>query len=350
MRRRDGCALPDQHSLAMESGYVRAMTRLALLPLVALLAGCNQGPLPAAAAPGLAKRADACTPRAASGAPLELVVLGSGGPRGAGRAGSSYVVVIDGTPRMLVDTGSGSFVRLGELQLDQDALDTILLTHLHIDHAGDFPDVVKSRDVGSDGPLTFRIFGPAGRGPYPSTSAFVDRMLGEQGAFGYLRGFRNELRTNVTDLPIEASSPIKQLVAEGGTKVSAIAVDHGDTPAVAYRVEHARRSVVITGDLASQNDNLVRLAAQADLLVYDTTVLDPPGSPPVLYELHTTPKRIGEVAASAQVRRLVLSHLPPNIERTGPEVLASVRASYKGPVELAHDCLRLDVSAGAAVK
>ena len=107
---------------------------------------------------------------------------------------------------------------------------------------------------------------------------------------------------------------------------------------------------MITGDLASQNDNIVRLAAQADLLVYDTTVLDPPGSPPVLYELHTSPKRIGEVAAAAQVRRLVLSHLPPNIERAGPEVLASVRATYKGPVELAYDCLRVDVGARAAAK
>lgn len=325
------------------------MTKLALLPLLAFLAGCDQGALTPAATPA-APRGNACTPRAASGAALELVVLGSGGPGGAGRAGSSYVVVLGGVPRMLVDTGSGSFVRLGELQLDQDALDTILLTHLHIDHAGDFPDVVKSRDVGSDGPLTFRIFGPAGRGPYPSTSAFVDRMLGEHGAFAYLRGFRNELKTNVTDLPIEASSPIKLLFADGTTKVSAVAVDHGDTPAVAYRIEHAGRSVVITGDLASGNDNVVRLAAQADLLVYDTTVLDPPGSPPVLYELHTAPKRIGEVARAAQVRRLVLSHLPPNIERAGPEVLASVRATYQGPVELAYDCFRLDVGARAAAK
>ncbi len=336
--------------LAVESGYVPAMTKLALLPLLAVLAGCSQATVSPPAAPRAAPTANACSPRAPSGAPLELVVLGSGGPRGAGRAGSSYVVVLDGTPRMLVDTGSGSFVRLGELELDQDGLDTFLLTHLHIDHAGDFPDVVKSRDVGAGGPLTFRIFGPAGRGPYPSTSVFVDRMLGEHGAFAYLRGFRNELKMTVTDLPIEPTSPIKQLFAEGTTKVSAVAVDHGDTPAVAYRVEHAGRSLVITGDLASQNDNIVRLAAQADLLVYDTTVLDPPGSPPVLYELHTSPKRIGEVAAAAQVRRLVLSHLPPNIERAGPEVLASVRATYKGPVELAYDCLRVDVGARAAAK
>ena len=30
---------------------------------------------------------------------LEVVVLGSGGPRAFGRAGSSYIVAIEGTPR-----------------------------------------------------------------------------------------------------------------------------------------------------------------------------------------------------------------------------------------------------------
>jgi hypothetical protein len=50
--------------------------------------------------------AAAVTPRAqASGVKpsLEVVVLGSGGPRAFGRAGSSYIVLIDGKPRILLD-------------------------------------------------------------------------------------------------------------------------------------------------------------------------------------------------------------------------------------------------------
>src|SRR5579864_9355007 len=76
--------------------------------------------------------------RAAPAKPaLEVVVLGSGGPRAFGRAGSSYILVVEGRPRILVDAGPGAFLRIGELDLDLGSVDTVLLTHLHIDHSGD---------------------------------------------------------------------------------------------------------------------------------------------------------------------------------------------------------------------
>ncbi len=67
---------------------------------------------------------------------FEVVVLGSGGPRAFGRGGSSYILVVDGTPRILLDAGLGAFVRIGELRVDLEKVDTVLLTHLHIDHSG----------------------------------------------------------------------------------------------------------------------------------------------------------------------------------------------------------------------
>src|SRR5262245_26620861 len=70
---------------------------------------------------------------------LELTILGSGGPRADGRAASGNLVSLDGKPRLLIDAGSGVFTRLGELRVDLTDLDTILLTHLHIDHAADVP-------------------------------------------------------------------------------------------------------------------------------------------------------------------------------------------------------------------
>ena len=79
--------------------------------------------------------------------PLELVVLGSGGPGATGRAGSSYLVLVDGVPRILVDAGPGSFGRLGEARLSLAKTDIVLLTHLHIDHAGELPGLFKARAV-----------------------------------------------------------------------------------------------------------------------------------------------------------------------------------------------------------
>ena len=90
--------------------------------------------------------------RAAPAKPaLEVVVLGSGGPRAFGGAGSSYMVLVGGRPRILLDAGPGAFLRIGELDLDLDKVDTVLLTHLHIDHSGDLAAFFNARALTSDG-------------------------------------------------------------------------------------------------------------------------------------------------------------------------------------------------------
>lgn len=287
-------------------------------------------------------------PRGACGEPklgrgLELVVLGSGGPRSAGRAASSYLFSVDGTPRIVVDVGPGAFARLGESGLSADRLDTVLLTHLHIDHAGDLPALVKSRDLSADHPVTYRIVGPTGRGPYPSTKEFVDRLFGENGAYAYLPSFRNELRLDVSDVSVDLAAPPRFVADIDGVRVTTVAVDHGDVPAVAYRLEHRGRSFVVTGDLASRRARIEELARGADVLVYDAAVLDPPGSPDKLYDLHTPPARIGEVAAKAGVKTLVLGHIPPAVESNKGEVLSSVRRSFAGEARFAADCMHVNV-------
>ncbi len=276
-------------------------------------------------------------------APLELVVLGSGGPGSFGRAASGYLVLVDGVARLLVDVGPGVFLRLGELGVDLHHLDTVLLTHLHIDHAGDLPGFIKARDLVQGESMTFHIFGPEGGGPYPGTKVFVERLFGAQGAFAYLPTFRNELRFDTADLPITQAAAPHQVLKTDDLLVTSIAVDHGDVPAVAYRIEHAGRVIVISGDLAGGDNNLVRLAQGAHVLVHDTAVLDPPGSPGSLYQLHTSPRRIGEIAAAAHVGSLVLSHLSPAVERAESQVLQSVREQYAGDVRFARDCLQVRV-------
>lgn len=140
-----------------------------------------------------------CAPAIPSSRPaFELVVLGSGGPRAFGRASPGYVIVVDGTPRLLVDAGPGSFVRIGEMRIDFRKLDTVLLTHLHIDHSGELPGILKST---YDIPNPFHVFGPEGAGAYPSTRTFIDLLFGPHGAFAYLPSFRNGLRFIVTRLP-----------------------------------------------------------------------------------------------------------------------------------------------------
>ncbi len=283
--------------------------------------------------------------RAAPAKPaLEVVVLGSGGPRPFGRAGSSFIVLVGGRPRILVDAGPGAFLRIGELDVDLDKVDTVLLTHLHIDHSGDLAAFFNARALTSDGPITYRVFGPDGAGLFPKTSRFVNLLVGEDGAFAYQKTFGASESFEVHDLAISLDSARTKIVDEDGLVVEEIATHHGDCPSVAYRISYKGVVVVFSGDMdASAVPNLVQLAKNADLLIFNCAVLDPPGSPSQLYDLHTPPRKIGEAAHESGVKSLLLSHLAPDVEEQKAAVRKSIRASYAGPVAFASDKMHVPV-------
>jgi ribonuclease BN (tRNA processing enzyme) len=291
--------------------------------------------------------ADAMTPSTAASSPkpsLEVQVLGSGGPRAFGRAGSSYIVLVDGTPRILLDAGPGTFVRIGELNIDLQQVDIVLLTHLHIDHSGDLAAFFNARALTSDGPIKYRVFGPDGAGLFPKTSRFVDLLVSDNGLFSYQKTFGARETFSVRDLTINLNTGVTKIVDENGLVVEEIATHHGDCPSVAYRITYHGTSVVFSGDMdASAVSNLVRLAKSADLLVFSCAVLDPPNSPSQLYELHTPPKKIGEAARECGVGTLLLSHIAPDVEESKTDVMKSIRGSFMGPVEFATDRMRVSV-------
>jgi ribonuclease BN (tRNA processing enzyme) len=275
---------------------------------------------------------------------LEVIVLGSGGPRAFGRAGSSYVVLLDGTPRILVDAGPGAFVRIGELQLDLAQVDTVLLTHLHIDHSSDLPAFFNARGLTSDSAITYKIFGPGASGQFPKTSEFVNLLIGDHGAFAYQKSFGADETFDVHDLAIQLDSAQTKIVDDHGLLIEEIATHHDDCPSVAYRITYKNNVVVFSGDMdASALSNLVKLAKNVDLLIFHCAVLDPPASPSQLYALHTPPNKIGQAARDSGAKSLLLSHLAPDVLSQQTAVRASIRQSYQGPIAFATDRLKIPV-------
>ncbi len=62
---------------------------------------------------------------------------------------------------------------------------------------------------------------------------------------------------------------------------------------------------------------------------------------PVTLEAHDLPKRIGELARAAHVQRLILTHIPPMVDRAEKQVSSSIGAQSDIPVSFAEDKMRV---------
>ena len=94
--------------------------------------------------------------------------------------------------------------------------DMVLLTHLHIDHVGELPGLLKARAVSSRGPIAFKVFGPNGRrgqgsdASFPSTRRFVDLRFGADGDRGCRREFSAPTAIEAIDCPeFQGADPLR---------------------------------------------------------------------------------------------------------------------------------------------
>lgn len=281
---------------------------------------------------------------------IQIQVLGSGGPElQTKRASSSYLVWIEGKPRVLIDMGGGAALRFGESGANAIDLDVILLTHLHADHTSDLPALIKSSWF-EDRTAALPVYGPAGNKIMPSTVAFVRALFDStRGAYRYLGGVLSPLSKDTFKLEPhdvrlkrgalgttrKETTVIMPVFTNEQLKIQAAPVHHGPIPALAWRIDAGGKSVVISGDMNGESGNLEQLARDADLLIAHHAI--PEDAEGVARRLHMPPSVIGKIAASAAAKQLVLSHRM--LRTLGKEEAAheNIKKYYSGPVTFAND-------------
>ncbi len=294
-------------------------------------------------------------------ADFAVMVLGSGGPVATenGRAGSSLLIFVERKAVAVVDTGSGSFKSLALSGARLTDAHHFLYTHLHIDHTSDMSAMVKSLFFHRLGaglllPNAINFYGPDSVVPaYDSMANYISGHYdASTGVERYLHGFANAFFGGASpfvpvgnNLPYDVASSAMTTVldAHNGLTIKSIPVFHGGTPSVAYRFEYNGKSIVWSGDTNSSTDNMVKIAAGADVLIYDTAILENP-TPDFLLMFHTTPTRIGEVSAAATPAKLVLSHLSTVTESNLPLIVSTIRTQgYRGKIVAAKDLQVINV-------
>ncbi len=261
---------------------------------------------------------------------VALQILGSGGPiADDARASTGYVVWVDGKSRALIDAGGGTFLRFGEAGAKFIDLDFVGLSHYHTDHSADFAALIKSGNF-SARKRSLRVAGPEGARLFPGLNAFLTALFDhESGAYAYLSSFLDG--TNGTPMLTRREvGPGEPVVVHTSDDlvVEAIRVPHGVVPAVAFRVMAGDEKIVFASDQNGGDPAFAEFAADASILVMHMVV--PEGIEGVARRLHAPPSVIGDIAAAAQPRTLVLSHFMARSLRNLDANVALVRERYDG--------------------
>ena len=277
---------------------------------------------------------------------IAVQVLGSGGPEmNDGRASSAYLIWSGTTAEILIDAGSGSALNFEKSGADLANLRAVLFTHFHVDHSVDFPSLIKASYFTdrSDG---LAVFGPSGNAVMPSASAFIKKLLGNDGAYRYLSGYLSDgaedYSITVTDVPL-GGGEIQRYSLSSNIAVSAVPVHHGPVPAIAWRVDVAGCSISFSGDMSNRYGNLVELARGSDLLVAHNAV--PEGAEGAARALHMPPSEIGKIASAARVGMVVISHRMQRTLGREKDAENTIRVRYSGPLAFADDMDRFQISA-----
>jgi ribonuclease BN (tRNA processing enzyme) len=276
----------------------------------------------------------------------KVVLLGTrGGPRVNKGPANPANLVIAGGRSYVVDCGYGVTRQLVNAGVDAHDVRTILITHNHSDHMLELGPLIYTAWVGGlREPID--VWGPSPLAK--ALPAFMDYMAFDIDTRIEDEG-RPDLRKFLRVHEFEAQGPVFEAP---GLKVSATRVRHPPiTHAYAYRFDTPGRSIVLSGD-TTYSPELIALAKGADLLVHEVMHLGGlerllarvPNATTLRAHLlasHTTTEQLGHVAAEAQVKKLVMSHLVPGDDPTITEAmwLEDVRKNFAGDIVLGRDLM-----------
>ncbi|MFC0386410.1 MBL fold metallo-hydrolase [Muricoccus vinaceus] len=284
---------------------------------------------------------------------IVVTLLGTGTPNPSPQRFGPATLVQAGGLDLLFDAGRGCTIRLAQCGLPLGRIAAVFLTHFHSDHVNGLADVWMSSYVppawgGRRAPM--RLFGPPGtaRMAHHLREAFADdiriRMADE-------RVPEEATRIEASDFPATGGVVLE----EAGVRVTAFEVDHGRhiRPAVGFRIDHAGRSVLLSGD-TKPHPNLRAHGAGVDLLVHEVCALPPAlrGNPVsmAIADHHTSPEEAGEIFAATRPALAAFTHIvqiaAPGVPRVPlAEIEDQTRRTYGGPLVMGEDLMRFTVTA-----
>ena len=216
----------------------------------------------------------------------------------------------------LIDCGPGVLQSLQSTGGDFRTLKRVFLSHYHPDHTLALPrlfSALKNCERKNVGIPEITVYGPKGLGRF---IAGIEKVY---------PGITSGIEVKMVELEEGGT------VGFEGTTVRYAPVFHGETNALAFRVENGATSFTYTGD-TGYSESLVEFATGTDLLISECSFSDSSSA-----EGHLTPSLAGALASKAGAGSILLVHIYPFTERK--EIAGQVRAVCDVPVKIAEEIL-----------
>jgi ribonuclease Z len=284
---------------------------------------------------------------------MEIILLGTGGPKPDPFRFGPCLAVRTGSMVLLFDCGRGATIQLVRAGISPKHVHSVFITHHHFDHIGGLGDFILSGwNLGRHKKLP--IFGPRG------IRAILDHLL--NGVYEKDIAFRLK-ESALSGVPLadirRIAKPVEAvksgvLFANQDIQVSCDFVKHGhglgisdhDWQCLAYRIEAGDKSVTVSGD-AVDCSGLDTLAKNTDALVIccylaRKEMLDPEGELIGKHILACAPQ-VGKIAARAGAGKLILTHIREKSDDMVAQAVAEIRSDYDGRIIAGRDLMTIPV-------
>jgi len=256
-------------------------------------------------------------------------------------------VIVSNNVAYVIDCGDGVARQLVLAGVPLTTLRHVFVTHQHSDHNADYGNLIWLAWASG---LSARV---DTWGPPPLET--MTRLFFKMNAYDIDTRIANEGRVPLAPLVhVHELRTGGTVMSDGTVKVTAALVDHAPVvPAFAYRFDAPDRSIVISGDTAP-SQNLVKLAAGADVLVH--SVMYPPAIDRLVSRVpnaaalkssilahQTSAEDAGRIAQDAGVKTLVLSHFvpPDDPDVTDAMWLDAAKRQFRGTIIIGRDLLEV---------
>lgn len=250
---------------------------------------------------------------------MELIIIGSGTcVIRADRGPSGYVLKLRDQV-CLLDGGTGTLIKCMQVGVNYREIDNVFYTHLHPDHTMDLIPLLfaTKHTPGFNRKKPLNLFGPVG------FKAFYDTLVGLYG---------KGMVEVAYDLNLRELQQNK--IEYGSWTVETRFVEH--TPnAIGYRFEQDGRAFAYSGD-TDYGEGIVHLARNAHVLLLECSFPDA-----MKVKGHLSPSVAGQIAAEANVKKLILTHFYPPCDEI--DIVETVREHFDGPIVKAEDLRRMDI-------